>query len=468
MRERMVEAVVIGAGPGGYVAALRLAHLKKQVLLVEKKFLGGVCLNVGCIPSKALITAAKLYEKVHHAKTMGIQVGTISLDMEKLQEWKQGVVQKLTKGIQHLCRKTGVDILFGSAQFIGERLLRVRAAGKEETVRAENIIIATGSRPVDLPGFRFDQKYILSSTEVQELTSVPARMIIIGGGYIGLELGMMYSKLGAQITVVEMMDQLLPGFDKDLVETLQERIKKQQIEFHTSTRAREWRVLEKAGGVEVTAETPRGEKKLRADFVLLTVGRIPSCDNLGIEKTGLFTDARGWIPVNRKLQTQVPGIYAIGDVAGEPMLAHKATREAEVAAEVIAGLPSELDYRAMPVVVFTDPEIASVGLFEDDARQKGYALRIGKFPFLASGRALTAMETDGYVKVVAEAESNRLLGVHIIGPEASNLIGEAALAVEMGCSVEDVAHTIHAHPTFPEALMESAKHALKQAIHIGN
>lgn len=464
MANRKYEALVIGAGPGGYVAALRLAQLGKKTALVEKQYIGGVCLNVGCIPSKALITASKTYERMRHAESMGIVAKSISVDMEKLQAWKNGVVEKLTRGIRQLCKSAGVEILIGEASFVSERKIRVLSQNQEETIEAENIVIATGSVPAEIPGFKFDGKYILSSTEAQELKSVPSKMIVIGGGYIGMELGMMYAKLGTKVTVVEMLDQLLPGFEEDIVRVITRQVKKQGIDYYLRAKAKSWK--QKEGAVEVTIETQEGARTLDADFILLTVGRKPYIAGLQLEKAGIQTDARGFIPVNDKLQTHVPGIYAIGDVIGNPMLAHKASKEGEIAAEVIAGLPSAADYVAMPAVVFTDPEIATVGLSEKEAREKGYDLIVGKFPFAASGRAMTTLETEGFIKVVVDKESKRLLGFHIVGPEASDMISEGALALEMASQAEDVARTIHPHPTLSEALMEAVKDSLGEAVHI--
>lgn len=466
MTARRVEVLVIGAGPGGYAAAIRLGRLGKKVTLVDKEFVGGVCLNAGCIPSKALITAAKTFEKMRQAGSMGIHAESVSVDLERMQEWKQGIVERLSRGIRQLCKHAGVELILGHASFAGERKLKIASRDGEETLEAENVLIATGSRAGEIPGFSFDGKLIISSTEALELKRVPSQMVVIGGGYIGMELGMMYSKLGARVTLVEMLDQLLPGFPEDIVQVITRRLKKQGIDYHVSARARGW---EKCGeGVRVQVETPQGELSLPAELVLLTVGRRPNLQGLQLEKTGLAVDERGFLPVNSRLQTQVPGIYAIGDAVGNPMLAHKSSKEAEVAAEVIAGKRSELDYAAIPAVVFTDPEIATVGLSEKEAAERGFEVLIGRFPFAASGRAMTTLETEGFVKIVADKSTRRVLGVHIVGPEASDLISEGALALEMGAHLEDIAHTIHPHPTLSESLMEAAQQALGEAVHVMN
>lgn len=464
MSTRRVEVLVIGSGPGGYTAAIRLGRLGKKVTIVEEEFAGGVCLNVGCIPSKALITAAKTYQKMQRAKTMGILTDSVSVDMEQMQAWKQGIVEKLARGVRHLCKSAGAEFIMGQAAFVGEHSVQISSKEKEEIIEADNIIVATGSHPVEIPGFEFDGESVISSTEALALKTIPSKIVIIGGGYIGMELGMLYSKLGTQVSIVEMMDQLLPGFEEDLVKVIIRQLKKEDVGYHVRARARDWRKSQT--GVEVLVDTDQGELRLEGEFVLVTVGRKPRTGDLQLEKTGLSTDQNGFIPVDSKGQTNRPGIYAIGDVAGNPMLAHKSTREAEMVAEVIAEVRSEVDKLIVPAVVFTDPELATVGLSEKEAERQGYEVAVGRFPFAASGRAITTLETEGFIKVVAEKQSNRLLGLHIVGPEASDLISEGALALKMGGCLEDIAHTIHPHPTLSEALMEAAKQALGEAIHI--
>ena len=359
MATHKTDALVIGAGPGGYVAAIRLGQLGVKVTIVEKEYFGGVCLNVGCIPSKALITAAKLYEKIEKASDIGINVkGDVSVDMGKMQEWKRGVTTKLTGGVEYLLKQNNVEILRGTAKFKTPNLVELTTSSGVDTIETKNTIVATGSRSIDIPGFEVDGKTVLSSTEALDLAEVPGSMLVIGGGYIGLELGMMYRKLGTEVTVVEMTDQVLPGFDADLAKVVQRNLKKGKFDVHLNAKAVGY--TKKKGGAEVTLETAKGEVKVTVDKILVTVGRRPNTENLGLEEIGVKVE-RGFVEVNERMQTSVAGVYAIGDIAGQPMLAHKASKEAEVAAEVIAGHPTVLDVRAIPAVVFTDPEIATAG-----------------------------------------------------------------------------------------------------------
>ena len=461
---RKVEVLIIGSGPGGYAAGIRLGQSGKEVTIVEKDFVGGTCLNVGCIPSKALISASKTYQKIRHAEALGITAASISVDMQKMQSWKQGVVEKLARGVRQLCKSAGAQFMMGEAAFVGERQVQVTSQDQEEIIEAENVVIATGSHPAEIPGFSFDGKWIISSTEALELKALPSKLVIIGAGYIGMELGMLYSNLGTRVSVVEMLDQILPGFEEDVVKVIARRLRRRQIDYYVRASALSWK--KGKAGVEVLVQTEQGQRILEGDFILLTVGRKPNTDGLQLEKTGLVTDAQGFVQVDRRLQTKVPGIYAIGDAAGLPMLAHKSTKEAEIVAEVIAGRSREWDCRGVPAVVFTDPEIATVGLSERAAREQGIEVVVGKFPFSASGRAMTTLETEGFVKIVAEKETKRVLGLHIVGEGAAELIGEGTLALEMGACVEDIAWTVHPHPTLSEAVMEAAKRLLGEAIHV--
>jgi dihydrolipoamide dehydrogenase len=458
-----VEAVVIGGGPGGYVAAIRLGQLGKETVLVEKEKLGGVCLNVGCIPSKALIRVAKLKNRVEAAKQIGLEVDNVRLDMEKVQTWKESVVSRLVSGVEYLCKSNHVRIIKGDARFNGPNSIEVKSAAGNETIETKNTIIATGSRPVEIPGFRFDGNTVVTTTEMLALHEVPKNLVVVGAGVSGLEMATMYAQLGSKVTVIELLDQLLPGvvLDTEIIRIVERAFRKLGIEYHVKSRAKEYR----EGKVFVTLEDGK-EIAFPCDKVLVSVGRRPNSDQLGLEKTGVKIDQHGWIQVDKKLQTSVPGVYAIGDVIGPPLFAHKASKDGVVAAEVIAGMNSEADYRGIAWAIFTDPEIASVGLTEQQAKEKGYNPLIGKFPFSALGRALLAGETEGFVKIVADKESELVLGVHVIGPEASDLISEAALAVEMGATLEDIGFTIHPHPTLPEAIMEAAEAAKGKAIHI--
>lgn len=466
MATHKTEALVIGAGPGGYVAAIRLGQLGVKTMIIEKQYFGGVCLNVGCIPSKALITAAKLVEKMRHADEIGISAGDVKVDFGKMQGWKKGITDKLSGGVEFLLKQNKVETLEGTARFKTPHIVEVDTGNGIDTVEAQNVIIATGSRSVEIPGFETDGKYVLSSTEALSLTKIPKKLIVIGGGYIGLELGMMYDKLGTEITIIEMLDSVLFGFDPDLSKVVQRNLKKKKVAVHTEARATGWKKTK--SGVAVTFVDKKGkEHTVEGDHVLVTVGRRPNTENLGLEDIGVKMDG-AFIEVNDRLQTSVANVYAIGDVVGNPMLAHKASKEGEVAAEVIAGKPSVLDVRTIPAVVFTDPEIATAGMSETEAREKGYDVTIGKFPFTALGRAMTTRETDGFVKVIGDKATGDLLGLAVAGPEASELIAEAGLAIEMGASVEDIALTIHSHPTLAEGMMEAAKAALGEAIHAVN
>lgn len=455
------EAVVLGGGPGGYVAAIRLGKLGKKTVLVEKDNLGGVCLNIGCIPSKALIRVAKLKRRLEAARQIGVDVSGIKIDLPKVQAWKQGVVDKLTSGVDYLCKGNNVEIIKGTGTFKGPNELEVKTTSGTESIQAKNIIIATGSRPFELPSLKFDGTRIITSTEALALTEVPKNLVVIGGGVTGLEIGTMYAELGSKVTVIEMLDQLLPGTDIELVRIVERSLRRLGIEYHVKSKAKEYR----DGNVYADLEDGK-EKSFEADKVLITVGRRPNSDQIGLENAGVKTDSHGFIQVNTKMQTNVPGIYAIGDVVGPPMLAHKASKEGIVAAEVIAGMSSEADFRAIPGVIFTDPEIATVGLTEAQAKEKGHEPIVGKFPFTALGRALLAGETEGFVKIVADKSSDLVLGVHIVGDEASAMISEAALAIEMGATLEDIALTVHPHPTLPEGIMEASEAAKGKAIHI--
>ncbi len=463
---RRVDALVIGAGPGGYVAALRLAQLGKHTVLVDRDRLGGECLNYGCIPSKALISSASLVNKVRDAEEMGIRA-EVRVDFAKLQTWKQGVVERLTSGIAQLCKGNGVEVIFGEASFRGPHEVSVRRQGGQETLQAEATIIATGSHSVQLPGFEFDGKLIVGSREALELPEVPGRFLVIGGGITGLEIATMYRKLGSEVTVVEALDRLLPGYpgiDEEMSRIVTRSLRRLGISYHVQSRAKE---LERQGTTAVvTVGTPDGEVKVVADRVLISVGRRPTTEGLNLQAAGVALDQKGFIRVDARMQTSVPGIFAIGDVVGIPFLAHKASYEAKVAAEVIAGHEAAADYVAIASAVFTDPEVAYVGLTEEEARAEGHKPVVGKFPFAALGRALAMGEAEGFVRIVADAETKLLLGVQIVGPDASDLISEAALALEMGATLEDLALTIHPHPTLPEAVMEAAEAALGRAVHI--
>jgi dihydrolipoamide dehydrogenase len=498
MPEQRFDAVVIGAGPGGYPAAIRLGQLKVKTAIIEREYIGGVCLNVGCIPSKAVIHAAKMFDKLGHSEDIGISIpGKPVLDMARLQAWKGGVVGKLTGGVRTLLKANKVEIFEGNATLgkpgpDGHRIT-VKSASGEQTIIAKSVVIATGSRPIEIPGFKIgerrepsgggdpdgsaggagarprgiDQNRIIDSTGALALTAVPPRLIVIGGGYIGLELGMCYAKFGSKVTVVEALPRLLGTMDKDCVAVVERKLKKMGVEVMVDTRAKAWE--DKGDRAVLSVELKDGKTAaIDADKILLSVGRRPNSEDLGLEQAGVAV-AKGFIVADDRLRTNVPGIYAIGDVIGGMMLAHKATKEGEVVAEIIAGHKAAFDVRAIPAVVFTDPEIASTGLTEDEARAKGHAeLKVGKFPFAALGRALSVNDTEGFVKVIADGKTGELLGVHIAGNGASDLISEASLGIEMGAVADDLRLTIHPHPTLSEAVMEAAAAALGEAVHIVN
>jgi len=455
---------VIGAGPAGYVCAIRLAQLGQEVTVVEREKLGGTCLNVGCIPSKALIAAGCLVEKIGKASAMGITTDGVSVDVEQLVSWKAAIVTRLTGGIGTLLKKNGVQVVYGAAKFKSATTVEVTSESGTELVEADEVVIATGSTPIELPGFSFDEDDVWSSTGALAPDRVPGHIVVIGGGYIGLELGCMYRKLGAEVTVLEATGGALPGQDADCVKVIERSLKKSKIKLMTETFAKGF---ERDGDtLKVQIERGGALEVVECDQIISTVGRRPHTESLGLEAIGLTTDEGGFLTINSRMQTKVPHVYAIGDVAGQPMLAHKGSKEGLVAAAVIAGQAEEYDAKCVPAVIFTSPEMASVGLSEAEAEARGLAVRTGSFPFAASGRAMSLMETDGFVKIVADAETDELLGVHMVGPEVTELIAEAALAIELGATAEDIGRTIHAHPTLPEAMMEAAEAVHGAAVHI--
>jgi dihydrolipoamide dehydrogenase len=468
MANTTYEAIVIGGGPGGYPAAIRLAQLGVKTLCVEKESLGGVCLNWGCIPSKALIAAATLAQKVKGAEFMGIVAPDAYVDVAKMQVWKNGIVKKLTGGVKSLIKGNGGEIVLGTARITGSKSVEVTDAdGAKTTYTAtKGIVVATGASVIHIPGFDVDGETVITAKEAVSLEAAPKHMVVIGGGVIGLELGMVYMKLGTKVTVVELMDQLLPGTDPDLVRVVQKHLKQGGATVLTEAKAKGCKVS--GGKAVVTVEHGGTTRDIEADKVLVAVGFRPNSKGLGLEELGVQLDPRGHIVVDDHLRTSVRSIFAVGDVMGAPYLAHKATHQGEVVAEVIAGKSAAVDYRAMPAAIFTDPEIATVGLTETEAKKQGKKYRLGKFPFAALGRAMAMGETDGFIKVLIDESDHQLLGVGMVGPEASNLISEASLALEMGAFGEDVALTVHPHPTLGEGVMEAFKHALGEAVHIMN
>jgi dihydrolipoamide dehydrogenase len=463
---RGCQVVVIGAGPGGYVAAIRAAQLGKDVILIEKdERLGGVCLNVGCIPSKALIHASDLAEEVRGAAGLGITVEGLAVDLPKMVKWKDGIVRRLTGGVKFLCEKNGVEILHGRAELTSDRSLAVATDGGQVEIQFESAIIATGSHPMELPGFPYDGRTIIGSSEALSLQAIPERMVVIGAGYIGLELGSVYAKLGSKVSIVEFLPQLAPALDPEVARALAKRLEQLGIDVHLEHRAQRF---EPGSPGVVVAQGPESELRVEADVVMVSTGRIPNSASLGLETIGVATDDKGFIKVNEKMQTNVPGIYAIGDVVGGALLAHKAYQEAKVAAEVIAGHPAAFDSMGIPAVIYTDPEVAWVGLGEKQARERGHAVVTGTFPFTASGRAMSLGSTEGFVKAIGDADTKQLLGIIAVGRGVSEFIGEATLALEMGAYLEDVGLTIHPHPTMSEALQEAVEAALGKAVHMLN
>jgi dihydrolipoamide dehydrogenase len=483
------EVVVIGSGPGGYVAAIRAAQYGCRVTVIEKEAVGGVCLNWGCIPSKALIYAASLFDKLQGASEMGIVADNIRLDGEKLQHWKEGVVGKLTGGIRQLFKVHKIDLVGGTASFINDHSVAVKLTdGSHQIVSGTHFIIATGSvpnaLPSTLPGFEMNGRTIVESREALSWQSAPKRLGIIGTGVIGLELGTLYARMGSEVTLLEAAPALLPTVEPEIVQALKRSLKKRKIEVQTGITLKKAELLDEGASVRVTykpaqpdddvQKNPRAKSKdpvpesIDAEFdkLIVAVGRHPNTDGLNIEKAGVKLNEKGFIPVDNQLKTNVLHIFAIGDVIAPPLLAHKASKEGQIAAAVIAGHNEVVDYRAMPSAIFCDPEIATVGLTEAQAKEAGYQLKVGKFPFAASGRALSMDSGDGFVKIVSDAETGVVLGGHMIGPDVSELLAEITLAIEMGAVADDIALTVHTHPTLPESIMEAAEAVNNMAIHI--
>ena len=463
------DLVVIGAGPGGYVAAIRAGQLGVKTAIVERDRIGGVCLNYGCIPSKGLIYASGLFEKIQHADTFGFLVGgPTKVDGKKLQEWKAGVVKRLTTGVGFLLSKSGVTVLQGTAKLTGKNSLSVVGAdGKSQDVEFTKCIVATGARPMALPTFPVDGKVVMTSKELLDLDRVPENLVVIGGGVIGLEMGMVFLKLGSKLTVVELTDALLPGVDPEAVKVLEKSLSRRGATVLKSTKA--GGLVTEKGKTFVTVTGPDGAaQKLPADVVLVAIGFKPNSEGLGLEALGIALDKRGHLLVDANRRTNVQNIYAIGDVAGLPWLAHKASKEGIVAAEHAAGKTTAYDVKAMPSGIFTDPEIGTVGLQEHEAKAQGIAVKVGKFPFTALGKALAIGQTEGFVKLIADAKNDLLLGATMVGYGAADLTNEVALAIEMGATAADVGLTVHTHPTMPESLMEAAEAVHKKAIHILN
>lgn len=455
------DVAVIGAGPGGYVGAIRMAQLGLKVALIEEGKVGGVCLNRGCIPTKALYAATKLVAKAKTAGVMGIDFGKPQIDLSRLAAWKQGIVSRLADGIMALLKAHGVTLIEGRARLAGQRV----ALGSGEAIEAERIVLATGSSPQEIPGFTFLEPRIWSSDDALALTEVPARLLVIGGGVIGLELATIYNRLGSSVTVIEMMPDILPGVDLDRrsLSLAKRALSAQGIAICVNTGASSVDI----GKDSVVVKT-KSDAVFEAERVLLAVGRRPNSNDIGLETVRIEPDRRGFISVDENLQTAAPGIYAIGDLVGGPMLAHKASAEGVKLAAFFAGETVHLDYEAIPQAVFTEPEVACVGLSERRAQELGHEVVVGRFPYAALGKAHGMSEIEGFFQVVAEAKTGRLLGAQIVGAEASDLISEAAIALQNGLTLSAIAETICPHPTLPEGLKEAAENALGRAIHTAN
>ncbi|MCS7018319.1 MAG: dihydrolipoyl dehydrogenase [Cytophagales bacterium] len=463
------DVVIIGSGPGGYVAAIRAAQLGMKTAIIEKySTLGGTCLNVGCIPSKAMLDSSEhFHNALHHFKTHGIQISDLKVNLEQMIQRKREVVSKTCEGVAFLMKKNKVDVYHGVGSFESRHQIKVTAAdGNIQLLNTDKVIIATGSKPIILPGIPFDKKRFITSTEALELKEIPKHLIIIGGGVIGMEIGSIYGRMGAKVTVVEYTDSLIPTMDRTLGKELQKVLAKLGFAFHFKHKV--------TGGhlegeeVVLTAENDKGETvTFRGDYCLLATGRRPYTEGLGLDKVGVKLDSRGRIEVNEHLETNIPGIYAIGDVIRGQMLAHKAEEEGVLVAEIMAGQKPHINYLLIPGVVYTWPEVAGVGYTEEELKNAGRKYKVGSFPFKALGRARASMDTDGLVKVLADAQTDEILGVHIIGARAADMIMEAVVAMEYRASAEDIARMSHAHPTFSEAMKEACLAATEnRALHI--
>jgi dihydrolipoamide dehydrogenase len=463
------DLIVIGTGPGGYVCALRAAQLGLKTAVVEKRAtFGGTCLNVGCIPSKALLHASELFEEAGHKfEKMGIRVGTPKLDLAAMMKFKDEGVDGNVKGVDFLLKKNKVDAYMGAGRILAAGKVEVKGTdGKTQTLETKNIVIATGSDVARLKGIEIDEKRVVSSDKAIALDKVPDRLLVIGAGVIGLELGSVWRRLGSKVTVVEFLDGVLPGMDGEVRKQSQRLFEKQGIAFKLSSKVTAVDASGKTLKVKVEPARGGAAETLEADVVLVAVGRTPYTDGLGLGEAGVKKDERGRVAVDGRFATNVPGIYAIGDVIAGPMLAHKAEDEGVAVAEILAGQAGHVNYDVIPNVIYTYPEIASVGKSEEELKQAGVAYNAGKFPFTANGRAKANLTTEGFVKILADARTDRVLGVHIVGADAGNMIAEAAVAMEFGGAAEDIARTCHAHPTLPEAVKEAAMAVAKRAIHM--
>ena len=460
------QAVVIGGGPGGYVCAIRLAQLGLKTACIESRgSLGGTCLNIGCIPSKSLLNLSEEFHKVQHLSNKGIEIGEVKLNLSKMMRSKDKAVTVLTKGVEFLLKKNKVTYLKGTGSFKSKNEISIKDDKNKETlIQADKIVIATGSEPVSLPGIEFDEKVIVSSTGALKFEKVPKKMIVVGGGYIGLEMGSVWSRLGTEVHVVEFLDHITPGMDKEISNEFMKILKKQGIHFHMKHKVEEI-IKNKSGAIVSTKDENSKKKDFECDVVLISVGRKPNTSGLNLERIGIELDEKKRIKTNKSFQTNLDNIFAIGDVITGPMLAHKAEDEGIAVAENIVGQSGHVNYDTIPGVVYTTPEVASIGKTEEQLKEKNIKYKIGKFSFMANSRAKAIDDAEGFVKILADAKTDKVLGAHLIGPHAGELIAEIGVAMEFGASSEDIARTCHAHPTFSEAVKEAALSVDKRAIH---
>ena len=459
------DVTVIGGGPGGYVSAIRLSQLGLKTACIESRgTLGGTCLNIGCIPSKSLLNLSESFYKAKNFEKIGIETGEIKLNLEKMMKNKDKAVTVLTKGVEFLFKKNKVTYFKGIGSFKSSNEILIINDNQETIINTKKTIISTGSEPISLPGTDFDEEKILSSTGSLSISSLPKKMVVVGGGYIGLEMGSVWSRLGTEVQVIEFLDHITPGMDKEISIEFLKILKKQGIKFELNTKVE--KITKSKDGVIIETSNKEGnKKKFEVDVVLISVGRKPFTKNLNLEKVGVEVDEKGRIKVNKNFETNSKNIYAIGDVIEGPMLAHKAEEEGIAVAELIAGQSGHVNYDVIPGVVYTSPEVASVGKTEEQLKEKGISYKIGKFPFMANSRAKAIDEPEGFVKILADSVTDKVLGAHIIGPHAGEMIAEISVAMEFGASSEDIARTCHAHPTFSEAIKEAALSVDKRQIH---
>jgi len=464
--ENKFQAVVIGGGPGGYVCAIRLAQLGIKTACIESRgSLGGTCLNIGCIPSKSLLNLSEEFHKVKNLSNKGIDIGDVKLNLSKMMKNKDKAVSILTKGVEFLLKKNNVTYFKGTGSFKSKNEVSIKDDNQKETlIKTDKVIIATGSVPVSLPGIEFDENVVVSSTGALELKKVPKKMIVVGGGYIGLEMGSVWSRLGAEVHVVEFLDHITPGMDREISNEFMKILRKQGINFHMQHKV-EKIIKSNAGAKVLTTDKDGNKKDFECDVVLISVGRKPNTSGLHLEKIGIEVDEKKRVKTNKSFQTNLDNVYAIGDVITGPMLAHKAEDEGIAVAEIIAGQSGHVNYDTIPGVVYTTPEVASIGKTEEQLKEKNIKYKIGKFSFMANSRAKAIDDTEGFVKILADEKTDKVLGAHLIGPHVGELIGEIGVAMEFGASSEDIARTCHAHPTFSEAVKEAALSVDKRAIH---